>query len=161
MMIGLAMLSVVVLFGGRAPAAAKVDIAAERALLFRTDKAWSQAAAARDVEKTLSFWTDDASVYPPGQPAVVGKDALRRYVTEGFGLPGFSIRWETSAFDVSASGDMAYGLGTNVVTMNDPQGKMVTERGRSVTVWRKGADGSWRCVSDIWNAGPDAPPPAG
>ena len=73
-------------------------------------------------------------------------------------LPGFSIRWETSAFEVAASGDMAFGLGTNVTTINDPQGKMLTERGRGVTVWRKGADGKWRCVVDIWNAEPAAPP---
>ena len=88
----------------------------------------------------------------------MGKEALRRYVTEGFALPGFSIQWETSAFEVSAAGDMAYGWGTNVVMINDPQGKSITERGRAVTVWRKGTDGSWRCAVDIWNAGPGAPP---
>jgi len=137
-----------------------VDAPAERVALARADKAWSEAAVAKDIEKTLSYWTEDATVYPPGQPPVVGKDALRRYVTEGFALPGFSIRWETSAFEVSASGDMAYGLGTNVVTVNDPQGRLITERGRGVTVWRKGKDGSWRCVVDVWNAGPSAPPPA-
>ena len=131
----------------------------ERTALARADKAWSEAAVSKDVESVLSFWTDDAIVYPPGQPPVVGKDALRRYVTEGFAIPGFSIRWETSAFEVSASGDMAYGLGTNVVTMNDAQGKVMTERGRGVTVWRKGKDGSWKCVVDVWNAGPLMPPP--
>jgi uncharacterized protein (TIGR02246 family) len=140
------------------PAGASVDVAAERAALSRADKAWSEAAMAKDVEKVLSYWTDDATVYPPGQPPVTGKDALRRYVTDGFAIPGFSIRWETTAFEVSASGDMAYGTGTNVVTMNDAQGKLMTERGRSVTVWRKGADGRWRCVADIWNAAPAMEP---
>ncbi len=159
-MTSLELLSVAALLAVATPAGAKVDVAAERAALLRTDQAWSQAAASKDVEKTLWFWTDDATVYPPGQPAVVGKDAIRRYVTEGFGMPGFSIRWETSAFEVSASGDMAYGLGTNVVTINDPQGKVITERGRGVTVWRKDKDGSWRCVIDVWNAGPGAAPPA-
>jgi uncharacterized protein (TIGR02246 family) len=157
-MIGLDLLSLV-LFAGPAPAPARVDVASDRAALFRADKAWSQAAARRDVEEVLSFWTDDASVFPPGQPPVVGKEALRRYVTGGFAMPGFSIQWETSAFEVSAAGDIAYGVGTNVVTINDPQGKRITERGRAVTVWRKGTDGLWRCVVDIWNAGPGVPPP--
>jgi ketosteroid isomerase-like protein len=144
---------------GQEAAATGVDVAAERAALVRADKAWSDAAAARDVETVLSYWTDDATVYPPGQPAVVGTDALRRYVTGGFALPGFSIGWETHAFEVSASGDMAYGVGTNVVTINDAQGRTITERGRAVTVWRKDRDGKWRCVVDIWNAGPGASPP--
>ena len=72
------------------------DLEAERAALFRLDKAWAQAAAARDVEKTVSFWADDARVVPPGQPAVIGKEALRQYVAGGFALPGFSIQWDTS-----------------------------------------------------------------
>lgn len=156
----LELLSAVLLLAVTSPAGSQVGLAAERAALARADREWSEAAVAKDVEKTLSFWTDDATVYPPGQPAVVGKDALRRFITEGFGLPGFSIRWETSAFEVSASGDVAYGLGTNVMTMSDPQGKAITERGRGVTVWRKGADGRWRCVIDVWNSGPVAAPPA-
>jgi len=158
-MIGLGLLQVAALLAVVAPVAARVDVAAERTALARADKAWSEAAVSKDVERVVSFWTDDATVYPPGQPAVVGKDALRRYVTEGFAIPGFSIRWETTAFEVSASGDMAYGLGTNVVTMNDAQGKVMTERGRGVTVWRKGKEGRWKCVVDVWNAGPVMPAP--
>ena len=154
-------LSIVVVsaLGGVFASAATVDLQAERAALFRLDKAWVQAAAARDLEKTVSFWADDAKVFPPGQPAVVGKDAIRRYVAEGFALPGFSIQWETSDFVVSGSGDMAYGVGTNRLTVDDPQGKTLTETGRSITVWRKGADG-WKCVIDIWNAEPSPPPAA-
>src|SRR5947207_218229 len=113
------------------------DLEAERAALFRLDKAWAQAAATRDVEKTVSFWADDARVFPPGQPAVTGKEALRQYVAGGFAQPGFSIQWETSDFVVSPSGDMAYGIGTNVVTFNGADGKPITERGRGLTVWRK------------------------
>src|SRR2546426_8266232 len=109
-------------------AAGSPDLEAERAALFRLDKAWAQAAAARDVEKTVSFWADDARVFPPGQPAVIGKEALRQYVAGGFALPGFSIQWDTSDFVVSASGDIAYGIGTNAVTFNGADGKPITER---------------------------------
>lgn len=129
---------------------------AERTALFRVDEAWAQAAAAKDLEKTLSFWTDDASVIPPGQAPVVGKEAIRRYVSEGFALPGFSIRWKTSAFVVSASGDMAYGVGTNEMTVNDAQGRPMTQRGRGITVWRKDGKAGWKCVVDIWSPEPPA-----
>jgi ketosteroid isomerase-like protein len=139
--------------------AASADVQAERAALFRQDKAWAQAAAAKDVDKVVSYWADRAHVFPPGQPAVVGKDALRRYVSEAFAAPGFSISWETSDFVVSDSGDVAYGVASNVVTIQDAQGKLVTEHGRAITVWRKGPDGIWKCVVDMWNAAPAAPPP--
>jgi uncharacterized protein (TIGR02246 family) len=138
--------------------AATPDLQAERAALFRLDKAWAQAAAAGDLEKTVSFWADDARVVPPGQPAVVGKDAIRAYVSAALAVPGFSIQWQTTDFVVSASGDMAYGFGTNVVTLNGPDGKPLTEHGRGLTVWRKVAGGEWKCVFDIWNAEPAVPP---
>jgi uncharacterized protein (TIGR02246 family) len=153
------LLAVPVVLAAIPAAAGPPDLEAERAALFRLDKAWAQAAAARDVEKVLSFWADDARVVPPGQPAVIGKEALRQYVSGGFALPGFSIQWETSDFVVSASGDVAYGVGTNTVTVNSPEGKPVTEHGRAVTVWRKDSGGAWKCVLDIWNAAPPAAVP--
>jgi ketosteroid isomerase-like protein len=141
-----------------AATAGSPDLEAERDALFRLDKAWARAAAAKDVEKTVSFWTDDARVFPPGQPVVIGKEALRQYVSGGFAVPGFSIQWQTSDFVVSASGDVAYGVGTNTVTVNSPEGKPLTERGRAITVWKKIPGGDWKCVLDIWNAEPAASP---
>jgi hypothetical protein len=32
---------------------------------------------------------------------------------------------------------MAYGFGTNTVTLDGPEGRPLTEHGRAVTVWRK------------------------
>ena len=69
---------------------------------------------------------------------------------------GFSIRWETSDFVVSAKGDVAYGVGTNTVTMTGPEGNPLTEQGRAVTVWRKDRAGDWKCVIDTWNPEPAA-----
>ena len=145
---------VLILLGALVANAAAVDIQTERATLLRLDKAWAAAAAARDVDKIVSFWADNATVIPPGQPAVVGKEALRQFVVETLALPGFSITWETKDFVVAASGDMAYGLATNTITLNDAQGHLMTERARAVTVWRKGADGTWKCMVDTWNPEP-------
>lgn len=152
----LRMVTTSVLLSALAATAAAADIAAERTTLFRLDKAWAAAAAAKDVEKIVSFCADTATVIPPGQPAVVGKEALRQYVKAALALPGFSITWETTEFVVAASGDLAYGLGTNAMSFRDPQGNPVTQRARAITVWRKGPDGNWKCVVDTWNTEPAA-----
>jgi uncharacterized protein (TIGR02246 family) len=131
-----------------------VDLAADRAAILRTDKPWQEAIAAKDVERTISFWADDAVVLPPGQPSLVGKDAIRGFVTESFKAPGFGIRWETGQVTVAPRGDFAYALAKNRTTLNGPDGKPMAFLGKSVTVWRKGADGSWKCVVDIWNDDP-------
>jgi ketosteroid isomerase-like protein len=71
-----------------------MDLAAERTRLLQRDAEWATAASeGRDLERILSYWTDDAVVLAPGLPVVVGKDALRLYVQAvcrfpGSGLPG-------------------------------------------------------------------------
>jgi uncharacterized protein (TIGR02246 family) len=123
----------------------------------RLDAEWSRAAEARDVERALFFWSDDAVVFPPGSPPVAGKPAIREFVTKSLQTPGFSISWKTQTVTVSSSGDMACTTGTNRVTFDAPDGKAVTVDGKAVEVWRRQEDGQWKCVIDIWN---DAAPPA-
>jgi ketosteroid isomerase-like protein len=52
---------------------------------------------------------------------------------------------------------MAFLLSSNVVTLPGPDGRPGTTRGRAVTVWRRDADGEWRCSVDIWNDEAAAP----
>ena len=143
-----------------------MDLDRERQRLLERDAEWAAlAAAGQDVERILSFWTDDARVYPPGMPAVNGKAALRGYVVGALAVPGFHITWTSSEATLSPDGRLAYVLSSNAVTMPGPAGELVTTRGRGVTVWRREPEGQWRCAVDIWNdepaqpAGEDSPPP--
>ena len=135
----------------------KLDIDAERARLLQRDAEWALAASEdRDLTRILSFWTDDAVVLPPGLPPILGKAALCQFVESSLQVPGFRITWSTDEAVLSPDGQFAYLLGNNAVTMDDPTGEPVTTKGRAVTIWRRGADGEWRCAVDIWNAEPPA-----
>jgi ketosteroid isomerase-like protein len=132
-----------------------MDLELERRRLLERDAEWAALSSeGQDVERILSFWTDDARVYAPGLPVFRGKAALRSYVEGALAIPGFHITWTTSAADLSPDGQMAYMLSTNTVTMPGPQGQPVTTSGRAVTVWRRDSDRTWRCAVDIWNDGP-------
>ena len=41
------------------------------------DEQWSKVAAAKDLDKTVSFYAADAVVLPPNQAAVTTKDGIR------------------------------------------------------------------------------------
>ena len=105
-----------------------------------------------EIERILSYWTDDARIYPPGTPVISGKAALREYVEAALAIPGFHITWTTTEATLSPDGQLAYLLSTNAVTLPSATGELVTTPGRAVTVWRKEPDGEWRCAVDIWNA---------
>jgi ketosteroid isomerase-like protein len=130
----------------------ELDLNSEKARLLRRDAEWSAAASeGRDVELILSFWTDDAVVYPPGLPAIAGKNALREYVEGSMKIPGFRISWTTTDVTLSDDATLAYMFSRNTVQMNAPDGTPTTTEGRAVTVWHRGSDGQWRCAVDIWN----------
>jgi len=132
-----------------------VDLKVEEANIMKTDSTWSALAKqGGDADKIVSYWSDDAVVMMPGQPAVKGKEALRKMVEDSKNIPGFSISWKSSDIHFSPDGKMAYMPGENLMTMNDSTGKTISIPGRGYTIWRKEADGSWKCVVDIWNNPP-------
>lgn len=102
----------------------------------------------------MSYWADDAIVLPPDRPAVVGKAAIRDYVRAGQAVPGFSVTWEPEQATIARSGDLGYLIEHNRFTFADPTGAVRTQFGKAVTVWRKDANGSWKCVIDTWNSNP-------
>src|SRR4029077_9402868 len=70
------------------------DSAAEGQKLLRRDAEWADlATAGKDIEKIVSYWSDDAVLIFPGQPVLEGKAAIRAYVTASLNTSGFKIHW--------------------------------------------------------------------
>jgi len=137
------------------------DATAESAKLMQRDAEWSDlATAGKDIDKILSYWTDDAVVMEPGQSAVEGKQAIRAYITQSLSTPGFKIHWVSQRPRLSPDGNMAYMRGTDEMTVPGPKGALMTLHLQGYSVWRKDADGQWRCVVDIANEAPGATSPA-
>ena len=134
-----------------------MDLDAEKARLLRRDAEWAHVACeGRDIDRILSYWTDDAVVLPPAVPTIVGKTALRQYVESSLQMPGFQITWSSADVVLSPDGNLAYMFSKNALTVNGQNGTPVTMNGRAVTIWRREPDGEWRCAVDIWNAEPTA-----
>ena len=135
------------------------DSKAEQALRD-ADDAWSKAAASKDLEKTIAYYSDDASVLPPNAPIATTKDAIKKLWGDLLASPGLAISWKATKVEVAKSGDLGFVSGTYEFTMNDASGKPTTDKGKYVEVWEKQADGKWKCGTDIWNSDLAAAPAA-
>jgi uncharacterized protein (TIGR02246 family) len=116
------------------------------------DAQWSAAAAAKNVDKTVSYYSDDAVVMPPNASAATTKESIRSAWKEMLTTPGAAISWKATKVEVAKSGDLAWVSGTYEETTTDANGKPVKDRGKYVEVWEKQADGKWKVVADIWNS---------
>jgi len=115
------------------------------------DAKWSAAAAAKDVDKTVSYYADDATVLPANAPIVNSKDGIRKLWQDLLTSPGAAISWKTTKVEVARSGDMGCTVGTYELSVTDPSGKPINDRGKYVAVWQK-KGGTWKCGVDIWNS---------
>lgn len=135
--------------------APSLDAAAESSNLAQRDADWSSASfEGKDIEKIISYWSDDAHVLQPGLPPIEGKTAIRAFVMASLKIPGFKIHWVSEKPVLSPDGKMAYLLSQVETTAPGANGNLASTHGRSVTVWRRDGDGIWRCVVDISNDTP-------
>jgi ketosteroid isomerase-like protein len=130
-------------------------------LLRDLDNKWAKAAATKDVEQTIAFYSDDAVVFPPNATSAATKEAIRNGWTEMFASSGFVISWQPTRVQVAKSGGMAWVSGAYELRMNDANGKPSNDRGKYLEVWEKQTDGNWKCTADMWNSNlaPSSPAP--
>jgi len=125
--------------------------AADEAALKKLDDEWSKATGSRDVEKMISYYSDDAMVMLPNIPTLTGKESIRTFWSSMLDS-GFSGGWNATKVEVARSGDLAYVTGSYQFNDNEGGGKSMTDKGRYFAVWKKQADGSWKCVADMFSS---------
>ena len=131
-----------------------VDLAAERAAVEAAHNEWI--GSIQDVDKHMSFFAEGAHVLGINQPLIVGKEGIRERIDHLNDLPGFGGEAQVVKVDVAKEGDMAYGVGLAKWGLSVAGGESVTIPGKSLTVWKKQADGSWKIVADAVNSSPMA-----
>ena len=91
-----------------------------------------------------AFYAEDARLLPPNHPMVTGRsqisEALQQFLDAGFG------EMATDAVEVGSSGDLAYRIGTYSL------GRPAPDRGKFIEIYRRQADGSWRCLADMFSS---------
>jgi uncharacterized protein (TIGR02246 family) len=150
-------LGLLVLMAGCAPApppAPPDTRAADEKAIRDGDVAWRADWAAKDVEKIVSHYADDAALMIPGIPTMKGTAAIRDGLKAFVADPNLALTFTAATAEVSKAGDLAYTQGTYTLITTDPKTKKpVTEKGKYVTVYRKVGD-TWKAVQDINNADP-------
>jgi ketosteroid isomerase-like protein len=132
--------------------------AADEAAVRQTDENWSKAAQSKKVDDWVAFYSDDAVILPPNEKKASGKEDVRKDIGELMMLPSLGLSWKPAKVEVARSGDLAYTQGSYQLSYADPHGKPMTDQGKTLEIWNKQADGSWKCVADMWSSDlPGAP----
>ncbi len=102
---------------------------------------------------TRTYYTDDAVVLPPNAPAVMGRAAIRDFLS---GFPPIT-NFKIADIEIDGGEDQAWVYGTYKMTLSPPGTSPMEDAGKYMEVWRKQSDGAWRVTHDMFNS--DLPVP--
>ncbi len=112
---------------------------------------WAKAALAKDLDKAVSYYAEDAHMYPFNAPRTETKDDIRKVWAGFMTAPGVVLDTKTTNVVVAKSGDLAYETGTFELTQNNAQGQPFKIPGKYIVVWKKQVSHEWKAVADIFN----------
>lgn len=127
-----------------APAPATTDLAVE---IERSYWQMIAAVSARDFDRALAMYTDDAVLLAPDGRVLRGRDEIAAFLASPPGTVIRDTRIETIAVD--GSGDFAYHAGRYAFTLAEA-GVQRAVRGRYLMVWRR-VGRAWRVAADMWD----------
>jgi ketosteroid isomerase-like protein len=114
--------------------------------LAALDDEWSKAANAGDVARVVSYYADDAVIYPPNAPVVSDHSGIQKTWETMLADPKAKLSWTTNSAGVD--GKIGFTAGSYQVAGADGA---VLEKGKYLCVWQKGKDGKWKAAHDMWN----------
>jgi ketosteroid isomerase-like protein len=90
------------------------------------------------------FYAEDAWALPPDTEPVRGRGKIAQFFRQVY--ESGEVHFELGVIETVAEGDLGYLVGTYVFTAS---GKSVN--GVTHEAYRREADGTWKCVVDMWH----------
>ncbi len=108
---------------------------------------------AGDWDAVCDMLAEDVFMIPPDREAFVGRAAARAMYAEMAAIPDIRIENDPVAL-IRVDGDVAHTVGSYTFHFTTPDGP-VSHYGRSLELWRREADGTWKQTVDMWHNLPD------
>jgi len=118
--------------------------------IMEADRAFGAATAESGVEGWVSYFAENGIQFRNGS-IVSGHASIRELMTPAFAGSTYALTWDPVLAEVSESGDLGYTVGRYESRRTGADGEPVVTTGSYVTIWRRGADGTWKVALDIGN----------
>ncbi|MBK7259316.1 MAG: hypothetical protein IPI01_16225 [Ignavibacteriae bacterium] len=114
------------------------------------------------IDTTMTQYVDAPFSLPNNGPLLRSKAEIKDFFGQmmSMGMKFTSVKF--TSIDVSAGGKYVYDIGTYEMTMEMPGMGTMTDKGKYINIYERGADGKLRIKAETWNNDtmPPMPEPA-
>ena len=107
-----------------------------------------------DLDRIVSQYADDAVVMPPNDSTLYGLAEVRAWWEEYFQYFRIASSVETERETTVADDQMFERTSVSITIVPKESGARIQDDMRTLTIWKRQADGSWKLHRDIWNSLP-------
>lgn len=117
--------------------------------LGQMNRDFAKALTAHDAVAAANLYAEDASLLPPNEPIVKGRENIQKYWQAGIdaGIVGASVQ----TIDAKSDGDLGYEIGRFEMQIKDSTGNIIVEKGKFTEILKRNADGKWMSIYGMWS----------
>lgn len=109
-----------------------------------------EAINSNEADRILPLLSDTIVFQVPGEPELIGKEAVREWAAEFFA--GFEAQWDKTERALDQSGDLAVSRYTYTARYRSREdGSEIGETGKGTCIYRREASGDWLLLIDSWS----------
>lgn len=110
-----------------------------------------EAINSNEADRILPLLSDTIVFQVPGEPELIGKEAVREWAAEFFA--GFEAQWDKTERALDQSGDLAVSRYTYTARYRSREdGSEIGETGKGTCIYRREASGDWLLLIDSWSS---------
>lgn len=125
---------------------------ADAAIRRINERAAAYINAGQIAEFVKLYFAPDAVWLGHDRAALRAREAIGTFFKEAFSAS--PVKSSIEVEKIEQSGDLAYEIGHEIITVTDKHGVKKQHPGKYVAVWKRPSDGNWRCVVDAPSSEP-------
>jgi len=118
--------------------------------LSQMNKDFAKALNDKDAEAASLLYAEDASLLPPNEPIVTGRENIKNYWQGA--LDAGTTNVSVSTISTGSDGDLGFEIGHFELSYPGPDGEMIVEKGKYTELLKRTADGKWISIYGMWNS---------
>jgi ketosteroid isomerase-like protein len=117
--------------------------------LGQMNRNFAKALVAKDANAAANLYTENASLLPPNEPIVTGRENIKNYWQGAIdaGLIAASVK----TIDAGSDGDLAYEIGTFELKFQAVDGTIITDIGKYTELLKRNSEGKWMSIYGMWS----------